>query len=195
MRLVSLYRRARRGAMKPSVLIVLALLSASVSTRPLIANSAALSSRQSQLLAKIQTSIGTQGAQATLRQYFDCEKQPYQGYDLIQTGHPSAIELAVTLLRSADGCVSELLHSSIAIALPRQPEVVLQYFADYRLQASAQNCIPMMIEVPKAQVEATLRRTEVVLANVTTPSLQDAKAACLRQIGEYRNAVNAPAAR
>ncbi len=140
-------------------------------------------------LAEIQNTLRSQGARATLRQYFDCGKGG-QGYDLIQAGDPSALELAVTLLMSSDGCVSELLHNAIAIALQRRPDTVLQYFATGKLEPSGSNCIPMMIEAPKARVEATLARTQRALETVAgTGLLLAAKEACLQQVAEYRQAM------
>ncbi len=153
-----------------------------------------LSASQPALLAEIQDSLGTRGARATIRQFFDCGQASPVGYNVIETGDPPAMQLAATLLMYSDGCVSESLHSAIATALQRQPEAVLRFFAAHTLEPSSNNCIPMMIEQPRAQVEATLERTEESLETVTKPSLQSAKAACMRRVAEYRKAMDGAAA-
>jgi hypothetical protein len=146
----------------------------------------ALTPAQTTLLDRMQRSLQTQGAKQTIQLYFACDGTQ-NGYELIASGEPAGIKLAIELLPSADGCFAESLNDAVARALQRQPESVLPFFKE-ALQPSTRTCIPMMIEVPPVVAEATLKKTEDALRSVKRPELQAPRDACLQEVSAYREA-------
>jgi hypothetical protein len=140
-----------------------------------------------QQVAQIESSL-QRGGPATLSRYFGCGAG--SGYDLIATGNPRAVALAISLFKYSDGCFSESLHSALAVALQANPEAVLPYFNTGQLGSG--DCIPFIsAEAPKGTDEAVVGRTDSALRGVTRPELQSAKAMCLEQVAEHRRAVTA----
>ncbi len=142
-------------------------------------------------VAAIEKSLKTDGPAQTLKTYFNCSHP--DGYRLIQSGDARAIDLAAKLLEVADGCDSEMLLSSLATAIQKNPEAVLPYMKTVqRGNVNRENfCIPFIAEeTPRADALAVLERSERSLRAVNKPDLQKPKQICLDEIEKYRRSMD-----
>jgi hypothetical protein len=139
----------------------------------------------------LQQSMKADGPVQTLKTYFGCSHP--DGYRLIQSGDARAVELAAKLLDNADGCDTEMLLSSLATAIQKNPEAVLPHMSTVQGgNANRENfCIPFIAEdVSRADALAILARSEQSLLKVKRPDLQDARQTCLKEIRKYRQSLD-----
>jgi hypothetical protein len=144
----------------------------------------------------LQKSMKTDGPVQTLKTYFGCSHP--EGYRLIRSGDGRAVDLAAKLLDYADGCDAEMLLSSLATAIQKNPEAVLAYLST--VQGGHANpgtfCIPFIAEdVSRTEALAILARSEQSLLKVKRPDLQKARQTCLDEIRKSRRSLDEAAAK
>jgi hypothetical protein len=110
---------------------------------------------------------------------FDCGN----GYLLVKSGDARAVALAVKLLRFSDAPGTAHLYDALATAMTKHPENVLAHFREVPRAAVPQFCVPFL---PSSMSQRTafnaLKRSDDALSHVTRPDLQEAKAACVREV-------------
>lgn len=138
----------------------------------------------------LQKSMMADGPAQTLKTYFECSRP--EGYRLIQSGDRRAIDLAAKLLDSSDGCDTEMLLSSLAIAIQKNPEAVLSHMSAV-LGGHADPltfCVPFIAEdVSATDALAILARSEQSLLKVKRPDVQKARQTCLDAIRKSRHSL------
>ncbi|MBV8977882.1 MAG: hypothetical protein JO261_04495 [Alphaproteobacteria bacterium] len=139
---------------------------------------AAIAMENTVTAAQMEKDFAARRAQFVIERYFDC--QHGSGYRLVDSGDPSSVKLAATLLAHADACVTESLQTALGTAMARRPAVVLPYVnTNERLQA-ARICLPFISdEDSPARRQAVVARTRRALLRVHSRTLARQRAACL----------------
>lgn len=110
---------------------------------------------------------------------FDCGN----GYLLVKTGNARAVGLAVKLLRYSDAAMTQHLYDAMAIAMAKNPEIVLSHFRELPRAAAPQFCVPFLSAATSRRTAFNaLKRADDALAHVTRADLQDAKKACAGEL-------------
>jgi hypothetical protein len=172
---------------------------ASVTALALLCSPAAhaVTPRQKQRIDAMAKVLDAEGPRKALERYFHL-KDPADGpkggsgYALVETGDPTAIRVGVAVLAESDGGVSESLHSSLAVALAKNPTAVLSYYSQIPPGNRQNICVPFIsADDPNgdAQAKAALARAERALKSVHDPALAAGKAACLEEVRDYRAAM------
>jgi hypothetical protein len=158
------------------VLAPIASVAGTVSTQP--ARSLDATSRRE--LAKIEKSLATDGARATVLRYFS---QPSRNdFYLLGTGDPRSIGLTLKLLPYSDGIVALMMHSALAGDLQNNPSAILALIESGELDD--QVCIPFIDAetVPFSTHQSELLRIKNILNSVHDPALNAAKSKCLHRV-------------
>jgi hypothetical protein len=155
----------------------------------------AVTPRQRQRIDAMAKVLDAEGPKKALERYFYVKDPAARatggsGYALVETGDPTAVRVGVAVLAESDGGVSESLHSSLAIALAKNPTAVLAHYAQIPPGSRENICVPFISEDDSdAQAKAALARAERALKSVHDPALAAGKAACLAEVRDYRAAL------
>jgi hypothetical protein len=171
---------------------------ASVTALAMLASTAhAVTPKQRQRIDAMVKALDSDGPTKTLLQYFHLEDPDVgtkdgAGYALVETGDPTAVRVGVAVMAESDAGVSESLHSSLAIALTKNPAAVLAYYPQIKPANRKNICVPFIAaDDPNsaALAKAALARAERALNTVHDPALAAGKAACLEKVRDYRAAL------
>jgi hypothetical protein len=132
------------------------------------------------LPAEIQSRIDAMGSRKVLWDLWEHETEFDQVLSGIESANPKWLRIAVELRKFSDAGASEALDSSVALALPKAPELVLALVGHgFNLEFV---CTSPFIEPEPGVAEAYERKTLASLAAVKAPNLKSLAAECSRRV-------------
>jgi hypothetical protein len=131
--------------------------------------------------------IDSKGTQSAREAYFSCwDAIKGVGYKLVENGSDDWLHIAGLLIKDSDGCYTQGLQTSIALAQINNAEKVLDLVDSENKLGAAYICIPFMAdEVNHAKLRiqlSTLDRIESALKKVKAPKLREQKRKCLTYV-------------
>ena len=139
--------------------------------------------------ADVRAYLDTKGGDAAVEKFFSCtgDENTFNGYEHVAAGSRAWVDVGLRVLPYTGGCERESMYDSLALAMPKAPELSLLLVVPSNTRVA---CLPVSIdEADKKKWAAHLARLEGALLKVKEPSLQQAKKLCLDEVKQMRKSL------
>lgn len=132
---------------------------------------------------KISADIRARGAHDVAAHLFNEQGAYDRVMARVRTGAPEWVRVGVQLAPGTDAATAEDLSTAMALALAKNPRLVLSALDSHVFPISPQSvCNPPFIDETPGQILKWMREVKTALATVRAASLQDKKSECLHEI-------------